>query len=327
MTKSGFVAIIGRPNAGKSTLLNGILGAPISIVTPKAQTTRERVLGILTEDGNQMVFVDTPGIHRAKHGGINAYMMSEAREALEEPSIIWYLIDPSSALQHESAVLELLKGRKAPVFLLLNKIDTIRGREWREKSEVFQRDLSAKLTEMGVKVEKVMNISASEGTGLETLLSESWKLLPEGPLYYPDEEQLSDRPLRFFAAEKIREQLLLQLGEEIPYACAVEIQKFEEPKPKDQKPMVRIEAVIHVERDSQKGMVIGKGGKKIKDIGQAAREKIQEFIGGGPIFLGLQVKVYKDWTRDAEALKRLGYHLPEKSPAKKSSGQTRTASS
>jgi GTP-binding protein Era len=310
MGKSGFVAIIGRPNAGKSTLLNAILGAPISIVTPKAQTTRERVLGILTENGNQMVFVDTPGIHRAKHGGINAYMMSEAREALEEPSMIWYLLDPSSAVQHEEAVVELLKGRKAPVFLLLNKIDVIRGNEWREKSENFLKDMAAKLAEMGITVAQTISISAVEGEGIETLLSESWKRLPEGPLYYPDEEQLSDRPLRFFAAEKIREQLLMQLGEEIPYACAVEIQKFEEPNPKDAKPMTRIEATIHVERDSQKGMVIGKGGKKIKEIGQAAREKIQEFIGGGPIFLGLQVKVYKDWTRDAEALKRMGYHLP-----------------
>jgi GTP-binding protein Era len=315
MGKSGFVAIIGRPNAGKSTLLNAILGAPISIVTPKAQTTRERVLGILTENGNQMVFVDTPGIHRAKHGGINAYMMSEAREALEEPSMIWYLLDPSSAVQHEEAVLELLKGRKAPVFLLLNKIDVIRGNEWREKSESFLKDMAAKLTEMGNTVAQTISISAVEGAGLETLLGESWKRLPEGPLYYPDEEQLSDRPLRFFAAEKIREQLLMQLGEEIPYACAVEIQKFEEANPKDAKPMTRIEATIHVERDSQKGMVIGKGGKKIKEIGQAAREKIQEFIGGGPIFLGLQVKVYKDWTRDAEALKRMGYHLPDKRSA------------
>ncbi len=313
MGKSGFVAIIGRPNAGKSTLLNTILGAPISIVTPKAQTTRERVLGILTEDGNQMVFVDTPGIHRAKQGGINAYMMSEAREALEEPSMIWYLIDPSSAVQHEQAVLELLKGRKAPVFLLLNKVDTIRGNEWREKAEAFQKDMTEKLSELGATVALSLGISAVDGKGLETLLSESWKLLPEGPLYYPDEEQLSDRPLRFFAAEKIREQLLLQLGEEIPYACAVEIQKFEEPNAKDQKPMTRIEAVIHVERDSQKGMVIGKGGKKIKEIGQAARGKIQEFIGGGQVFLGLQVKVYKDWTRDSEALKRMGYHLHDNS--------------
>jgi GTP-binding protein Era len=310
MGKSGFVAIIGRPNAGKSTLLNAILGAPISIVTPKAQTTRERVLGILTENGNQMVFVDTPGIHRAKHGGINAYMMSEAREALEEPSMVWYLLDPSSAVQHEEAVVELLKGRKAPVFLLLNKTDVIRGNEWREKSENFLKDMAAKLTEMGSTVAQTLSISAVEGVGLETLLTESWSRLPEGPLYYPDEEQLSDRPMRFFAAEKIREQLLMQLGEEIPYACAVEIQKFEEPNPKDAKPMTRIEAVIHVERDSQKGMVIGKGGKKIKEIGQAAREKIQEFMGGGTIFLGLQVKVYKDWTRDAEALKRMGYHLP-----------------
>jgi GTP-binding protein Era len=316
MGKSGFVAIIGRPNAGKSTLLNAILGTSISIVTPKAQTTRERVLGILTENGNQIVFVDTPGIHRAKHGGINEYMMSEAREALEEPSVIWYLIDPSSALQHEQAVLELLKGRKAPLFLLLTKTDAIIGREWREKAENFQKELAAKLTEMGVNVALSIGISAPEGKGLETVLGETWKHLPEGPLYYPDEEQISDRPLRFFAAEKIREQLLLQLGEEIPYACAVEIQKFEEPRAKDPKPMTRIEAVIHVERDSQKGMVIGKGGKKIKEIGQAAREKIQEFIGGGPVFLGLQVKVYKDWTRDAEALKRMGYHLPEKSKDK-----------
>lgn len=310
MSKSGFVAIIGRPNAGKSTLLNSMLGTKVSIVTPKAQTTRERVLGILSNEGNQIVFVDTPGIHRAKEGGINQFMMAEARGALDAPSIIWYLVDPSSAVKHEQTVLELLKGNPAPVCLLLTKIDVIRGQEWHEKSEAFLKELETALTEQGIKVALSLPISAATGKGLDILLSETWKCIPEGPLYYPDQEQISDRPVRFFAAEKIREQLLLQLGEEIPYSCAVEIQKFEEPRGDDAKQLTRIEAVVHVERDSQKGMVIGKAGKKIKEIGQAAREQIEEFIEG-PVYLGLQVKVTKDWTRNADALKRMGYHLPD----------------
>lgn len=317
--RSGFVAIIGRPNSGKSTLLNAYLGTRLSIVTPKAQTTRERVLGILTEESRgQMVFVDTPGVHRAREGGINAYMMSEAREALEGTSLVWYLVDPASELRHERVVMDLLGVRPpgdaaAPILILMNKADLLSGRR-RERALALLGELGAGLREQGHRVEREMLISATQGRGLAELLERSWELLPEGPLHYPDVEQISDRPVRYFVAEKIREQLLMKLGEELPYSCAVEIGKFVEPRagsaggPKADL-LTRIEATIYVERESQKGMVIGRGGGKIKEIGQAARHEIERFVGG-PVFLGLQVKVLREWSRDAEALKKMGYHLP-----------------
>lgn len=300
MAKSGFVVIAGRPNAGKSTLMNRIVGSRLSIVTPKAQTTRERVLGIFTEKQGQMVFVDTPGIHNAKEGGINAYMMNEVREALEGVSCIWYLVDPTSVIKAETVVLEILKAAQVPIFLIWNKADL---------KYVLPGDLlteiPARAQELGVQITREFKVSALKGKGVDELLSATWETLPEGVPHYPDPEQISDRPVRFFVAEKIREQLLLQLGEELPYCCAVEIERFEEGGK-----LPRIEAVIHVERDSQKGMVVGKGGQKIKAIGTAARAEVEKFMGQG-VFLGLSVKVLKDWSKDAEALKRLGYHLPD----------------
>ncbi len=300
MIKSGFVAIVGRPNAGKSTLLNSILGSDVSIVTPKAQTTRERVLGILSEEQGQMIFVDTPGIHKAKDGGINEFMVSEAKQALEAPNVVWYVLDPRSALRHELEVINLVKHCGAPVFLLLNKVDVM-GVEARAQASAMANAVLGALTDAGLDVQWNTHISALKKKGIKELVEKSWTLLPEGPLYYPDQEQLSDRPVRFFVSEKIREQLFLQMGDEIPYSCAIEIDKFEEAA----KPP-RIEATIHVERDSQKGMVIGKGGVKIKEIGQAARKEVEIFMGAH-VFLGLKVKVTKDWSKDEQALKRFGY--------------------
>ena len=305
--KSGFVAIAGRPNAGKSTLLNHILGSELSIVSPKAQTTREKVLGILTDERHgQIVFVDTPGIHRAKEGGINAYMVQQAKEALEGSSIVWYLVDPRSKIEAESLVLELLAQADCPVFLLWNKSDLNRALK-EEATEGLREALIAKAEELKVKIVEVFPVSGLRGLGVEELLNATWEQLEEGPMYYEDPDQLSDRPMRFFVGEKIREQLFKQLGDEVPYSCAVEVLSFDE----EAKPL-RIEAVIYVERESQKGMVVGAGGSKIKTIGQAARKGIEEFLGGTSIFLGLRVKLLKDWTRDAEALRRLGYHLPKK---------------
>lgn len=302
--KSGFVAIAGRPNSGKSTLMNRLLGSAVSIVTPKAQTTRERVLGILTEEQGQLIFIDTPGVHKAKAGGINEFMVAEAREALEGAAVVWYLIDPWSAIEHELVVLDLLKQGRIPVLILLNKADLRMPQLARDHAAALAREAEEAAGRRGIEVLWNGRISAIDGTGLEELLRRTWAALPEGPLYFPDPDQLSDRPTRFFVGEKIREQLLLQLGEELPYSCAVEIESYDEAA----KPP-RIEATIHVERDSQKGMVIGKGGQKIKAIGQAARRTIEEFVGG-QVFLGLKVKVLKDWTRDREALRRMGYHLP-----------------
>lgn len=301
---SGFVAIVGRPNAGKSTLLNHVLQTELSVVSPKAQTTRDRLFGILTETWGQMVFVDTPGIHRARPGGINAYMVQEAKTALEDPSVIWYLVEPSSELKHEEPVLEQLAGNPSPLFLVWTKSDRPGSEGERAR---FEERLIQKIRELKINLQQVYTLSVKLkfSSSVEQLLKDTWALLPEGPRYYEDADQLSDRPLRYFAAERIREQLFAQLGDELPYSCAVEIERFDEKV----KPL-RIEAQIHVERDSQKGMVIGKGGLKIKAIGQAARESIQKFLGQ-PVFLGLRVRVTPSWTTDRNKMKQLGYLVPE----------------
>jgi GTP-binding protein Era len=302
--KSGFVAIAGRPNAGKSTILNAYLGTDLSIVTSKAQTTRESVNGVLTEKEGQIVFVDTPGIHRAKEGGINAFMMSEVRNALEEPDLIWYMVDPDSSPTYEIPVLELLERAKKPVFMIFNKADR-QGNA--ELIRVLEPALAAAAKERGIEVRETFRLSALRKKGLEPLLKRTWENLSVGPFHYEDEDQISDRPTRFFVAEKIREQLFLKLGEEIPYSCAIGIDMFDE-----KSDPVRIEATIYVERESQKGMVIGAKGAKIKDIGTHARHQIDKFLDT-KIFLGLQVKVLKEWSKDPEQMKRLGYDLPKKS--------------
>ncbi len=310
LRKSGFVAIAGRPNAGKSTILNALLGTELSIVTPKAQTTRERVNGVLTEKEGQIVFIDTPGIHRARDGGINAYMMAEVRSALNMPDLIWYLVDPDSAPKHEEAVLELLVEAKRPVLMLFNKNDLKRNFG---QVEALQPEMLKVAAERGINVVESYRLSALKKHGLAPLMKKTWEMLENGPFHFADEDQISDRPTRFFVSEKIREQLFHKLGDEIPYACAISIDKFQE----DAKP-IRIEATIYVERDSQKGMVIGAGGAKIKEIGTFARKSIETFLDT-KVFLGLNVKVLKDWSKDAERLKQLGYDLPK-------TGKKRTAS-
>jgi len=304
--KSGFIAIAGRPNSGKSTILNALLKSKISIVTPKAQTTRERVNGILTANEGQIVFVDTPGIHRAKEGGINDFMMSEVHAALDGPDLIWYMVDPSSAIKHEEVVIELIERTKTPFIVVINKIDLKRSIN---EAPSIEREVTKAMNDRGMKPLAVLKISALKKRGLNDLMKLTWDNLKVGPFHYEDEDQLSDRPTRYFVSEKIREQLFLKLGEELPYACAIQIEKFQE----DSKPP-RIEAVIHVERDSQKGMVIGEAGKKIKEIGTAARAEIEDFLGL-KVFLGLNVKVLKDWSKNPELLKRLGYDLPQKKKA------------
>ena len=297
--------------------MNQILGTQLSIVTPKAQTTRNKILGIYTEKQGQVVFMDTPGIHRAKEGGINSFMVNEAKLALESPNLIWYLVDPKSGLEHEEDVLELLKHTSAPLFLLINKIDQVMDEPSPRSPHKFRPGFASSSIERleqaikdsclkrDIKIVKSHWISGLSGAGLPELLEDSWALMPEGPFFYPDAEQVSDRPTRFFVAEKIREQLYHLLGDEVPYSCAIEIESFKE----NVQPM-RIEAVIHVERESQKGMVIGNGGHKIKEIGQAARHEIEAFLGN-KIFLGLKVKLLKEWSRNSENLKKMGYDLPK----------------
>jgi len=305
--QAGYVALAGRPNVGKSTLLNQCLGSEISIVTPKAQTTREKVFGIYTnvEATRQIVFVDTPGLHKAREGGINAFMVGEAREALETADLIWYLVDPASHLEHEQLVVEHLKRQRVPVFVIFNKADL---KHLSSQAEYWQKELLALLEKEGVLVQKVFHTSALRKKGVDELLAATWEFIPEAAaLFYEDTEQLSDRPVRYFVAEKIREQLFLQLGDELPYSCAVEVQSFKDPN--ETSKITRIEAMIHVERESQKGMVIGQKGQKIKEIGQRARLQIEEFLER-PVFLGLKVECLKDWTRDPKRLEQLGYLLP-----------------
>jgi GTP-binding protein Era len=300
MQKAGFISIIGRPNSGKSTLLNSLLGMQLSIVTPKAQTTRERVLGIFTQGDNQIIFIDTPGIHRAREGGLNQFMVEEAQQALEAPHLVWYLVDPNSSLFHEVQVLELLVGTPAPVVLLMNKVDLLGRRFPPERVQQFQDEMVKALEERGIQIHSVQQISGLNETGTRELLASSMDAIPVGHWFYPDPEQASDRPTRFFVAEKIRSRLFYLLGDEVPYSCGVEIDSFQETVQP-----IRIEATIYVERESQKGIVIGQGGKKIKEIGQSAREEIEEFLGQ-KIFLGLKVKVLKDWTSNPEDLRRMG---------------------
>ena len=307
MPKSGYIAIIGRPNAGKSTLLNAVLQTEISIVTPKAQTTRDRILGILTEKPGQIVFIDTPGIHKALQGGINEYMVNQAKEALDAPNLIWYLVDPYSGIEHENTVLDLLeKAPRSPLFLIMNKIDALSKRVTQTEVDALESKITQSMKDRGISYKKTFLLSALKNQGVNPLLEESWNFIPEGVPFYPDPEQVSDRPTRFFVAEKIRERLYYLLGEELPYSCAVEIEAFKE----NTKP-VRIEANIYVERESQKGMVIGSQGKKIKEIGQAARAEIEKFLGE-QIFLGLKVKVLPHWTDNAEGLRKIGYSVPQK---------------
>lgn len=249
LKKCGVVALLGRPNAGKSTLLNQLLETTLSIVSPKAQTTRDRIHGVLTEEAGQIIFVDTPGVHRAKKGGVNEYMVTEAKAALDAPQLIWYLVDPESNLQHEKTVLDTLEGNPAPVFLLLNKVDIRAIRRHPEVLDELEQTMTHEMEERKLNLKKTFRVSARKSEGLAELMEASWEYLPQGPFLYPEDE-LSDRPMRFFVGEKIREQLFLNLGDELPYSCAVSIDLFNE-----NSDPIHIEATIHVERDSQKGIV------------------------------------------------------------------------
>lgn len=305
---------MGRPNAGKSTLLNQVLKHPLAIVSPKAQTTRVPILGLWTEGGSQAVLWDTPGLHRARPGGLNEWMMRRAEEILREADVIWEVVDPSTSPSREEEVCQHLVKAGAwrrsaglpPALLcvLLNKAD-LPSTVW--EAEKWVEGHRAALSPAFQSIQGFV-ISALHRTGDWSFLKKTQEALPEGPWGYPDPDQVSTQSLRFWVSEKIREQLYACLGEELPYACAVEIRTWQEP-PKASG--FRIEAVIYVERGSQKGMVIGEGAKKIKEIGQKVRQAIQPVLlpegGKTPFFLGLQVEVLKNWSREVTLLKRLGY--------------------
>lgn len=291
--KSGFVAIIGRPNVGKSTLLNAILGEKISIVSQKPQTTRNRIRGIKNIENAQIVFLDTPGIHDAK-GYLNEFMVKEAMSALEDIDVVIYLVEAGKKTEEENFIIENLKKIKCHVILGINKADMA------QKNKLLPLiDEYSKL----YRFKEVMPLSALKGEGISELVNLIIELLPEGPKYFA-EDILTDQPERFIAAEIIREKVFLLTKQEIPYSTAVAVERFKE-NPK--KNIISISATINVERDSQKGIIIGKGGNMLKQIGTRARVDIERLLGT-KVFLELFVKVLKDWTKDKRMLKEFGYH-------------------
>ena len=294
---SGVVALAGPPNAGKSTLMNKLLGQKISIVTPKPQTTRNRIAGVLNGEGYQIVFLDTPGLHRSSVP-FNREMIQVALDSLVDVEAVVFMIDVSQSSpehvrkQKQSEYKKYLERVTSPTFLLLNKIDLIDRNELLPIIEAY-----AELYPFNA----VIPVSALTGDGLEQLVDELLKLLPKGFPYFP-EDVPTDATERFLAAEIIREKVFLLTGQEIPYSSAVLIESFKEDANRN---LVEIHATIYLERKSQKGIVLGKGGKKIKDIGIAARKDIEEMVDR-KVMLHLWVKIRKHWSRDENFLKELG---------------------
>lgn len=290
--RSGFIAIIGRPNAGKSTLLNRILGEKIVITSEKPQTTRNRVQGIHNLPGVQIIFIDTPGIHAAK-SRLNRYMVDEALSSLKEVDGVIFLVDAAAPqdLQVQLAT-EVLGPASPPVILALNKIDLV------EQAKAQQ--VLARFTALHP-FRDVIALSAATGDGVESLVSLVCDLLPEGPEYFPD-DILTDLPERFIAAEIIREKVFRLTHDEIPYATAVLVESFKE----RDNGLIAISAVITVERDTQKGIIIGRKGEMLKRIGTDARREIEDLLQT-KVFLELFVRVRKDWTENPNMLKEFGY--------------------
>lgn len=291
--KSGFVSIIGPPNVGKSTLLNRLIGEKIAIISPKPQTTRNRILAVKTTPEYQMVFLDTPGIHQAK-GKLNLAMVRTALATMSTVDLILFLLDAQSPdNQSNQTVLEALKSVDTQSLLVMNKIDLVPERSLSPVVDKFERLHQFKGS---------VCISALHGLGIDDLLAKIVSLLPTGPAYYP-EDTLTDLPERFFCAEIIREKILNLTSEEIPYAVAVTVNSFKED---EQKNLIRIQADIHVERPSQKGIIIGKGGSMLREIGKQARLDMEKLLGAR-VFLELWVRIQKKWRKDPRALKEFGY--------------------
>lgn len=290
--RSGFVSIIGRPNAGKSTLLNSILGEKVSIVSPKPQTTRNVLRGIKNTEDCQIVFLDTPGIHKGR-GLLNEFMVKEALQSLRDVDAVIYLVEAGRISGDDRFIMEGLKKLACPVILGINKIDTIDKREALPLIDEFSKLFTFR---------DIVPISALKGDGVDILLKIVSGLLPEGPKYFPD-DILTDQPERFVVAEIVREKVFRFTHEEVPYSTAVAIERFEEKKGGS---LVSISATITVERDSQKAIVIGKKGVMLKKIGTAAREDIEKLLGAR-VFLELFVRVQEEWTKKPGALKEFGY--------------------
>jgi GTP-binding protein Era len=291
--KSGYVAIVGAPNAGKSTLLNRMLGEKISITSKKPQTTRNRILGVVHRPDVQMVFIDTPGIFKAKDT-LNLRIVDTALSAIGDADMILFVLDAANPdLTSEYFLAKRLQNQERPVIVALNKIDLI------EKTELLAL---IKKWSTEYRFDVIVPISATEGTQIEELIEAMENFLPQGPPYFP-EDALTDLPERFIAAEMIRESVFRLTGEEIPYATAVTVDSFKEEK---NGKLIKIEATIHLERDSQKGIIIGKEGSKLKRIGTESRKKIENMLET-KVFLKLFVRVQKNWRKDTRALRKFGY--------------------
>ncbi|MDY0162122.1 GTPase Era [Desulfobotulus sp.] len=291
--RSGFVAIIGAPNAGKSTLLNRLIGEKIAITSKKPQTTRNRILGIVHRPHAQLAFVDTPGVHKTEKL-LNRRIVDAALGAIPDADLVLWVMDVSRSASEESGmILDSLQTCMKPVILGLNKIDLVPRGELLQWIERWSKRFPFR---------EIVPISAEQGEQVDVLVDVLEKYLPEGPPLFP-EDSLTDVPMRFIVAELIREKVLRRTGEEIPYSIAVTIDAFIEGGPGEK---TEIHAVIHVDRDSQKGILIGKGGERLKQIGTDARKEIEALLGE-KVFLKLFVRVQKNWTRDAKAMERFGY--------------------
>jgi GTP-binding protein Era len=293
--KSGFVALIGRPNAGKSTLLNKILGSKLAAVTPRPQTTRNRIFGIYDTEDMQIIFQDTPGLLDAKDA-LDNFMVHEAKRALDDSDVAVWLIDSIKGISAREKVIadKFLSKLNIPLIVVFNKIDKIPEEEW--------QTVTSRLDEITFETPPiVLQISALKGDGVNFLINAVSDRLGEGPKFYPS-EQLSDRTERFFVEEMIREQAFLCLREELPYSLAVQL---EDMKIRDNG-VAAIKAVILVERDSQKGILLGKGGGMIKKIGSQARQELETFLDT-KVFLELWIKVAPHWKKSQKQLKELGY--------------------
>lgn len=289
--RSGYVSITGRPNVGKSTLLNTILGEKVAIVTPKPQTTRNRIIGIKNTADSQIVFIDTPGIHKPKHM-LGELMVREAKEVFKEVDIILFLVEPIEPRQGDLSILENIFSLNKPVFLLINKIDKVKKPDLLPIIERYNHTYP---------FNEIIPISAIKGDGIEILLQKILAYLPEGPKYYP-EDLLTDQLERFMVSEIVREKIMQMTEEEVPHSVATEIVDWKE----REDGVIFIKVNIYVEKEGQKGIIIGKSGDKLKAVGSKARVEIERLLGT-KVFLELWVKIKKDWRSNEKMLKALGF--------------------
>ncbi len=291
--KSGFVTIIGRPNVGKSTLMNKVIGEKIAIMSDKPQTTRNKIQCVYTENDFQIVFLDTPGIHKPKHK-LGQYMVKIAKETLREVDAILFVVDDSTTIgPGDKYIMEQLEGIDTPIILVINKIDKM---DQQSLTELYNKYEGTKL------FKNIIGISALEGVNLDNLVNLIVSYFPEGPQYFP-EHMVTDQPERLIVAELIREKILKYTEQEIPHGVAVEVNLMKKRKDKD---IVDINATIYCERKTHKGIIIGKGGRKLKGIGKSSREDIENLLGS-KVYLELWVKVKEGWRNSENTLKNLGY--------------------